>query len=118
MDQQETGESAMSARKRTSLDAVFGANDRPDASAPERGGEAADAGAAIRTVGAGSDPQDGARSAKRPSVRQHTAYLPIPVHEQLRRLAFEEDRKIHDYLMEGLDRVFADRGLPAIKDLS
>jgi hypothetical protein len=44
--------------------------------------------------------------------------LPLAVHEQLRKLAFEEDRKMHDYLVEGLDRVFADRGLPAVKNLS
>ncbi len=56
--------------------------------------------------------------AKRPGIKQHTAYLPEAVHEQLRRLAFEENRKIHDYLLEGLDRVFKDRGLKSIKELS
>ena len=45
--------------------------------------------------------------------QQHTAYLPLSVHEQLRKLAFEEDRKIHDYLIEGLNRV-----LPTIKELN
>ena len=54
---------------------------------------------------------------KRPGIRQHTAYLPEAVHQQLRKLAFEENRKIHDYIMEGLDLVFENRGLPAIKDL-
>ena len=48
---------------------------------------------------------------------KQTAYLPQPVHEQLRRLAFEERAKMHDYLMEGLDLVFARRGLPSIKEL-
>jgi hypothetical protein len=55
--------------------------------------------------------------ARRPNVKQHTAYLPLSVHEQLRKLAFEENRKIHDYLVEGLNRVFADRGLPPINEL-
>jgi hypothetical protein len=44
--------------------------------------------------------------------------LPLAVHEQLRKLAFEENRKMHDYLIEGLDLVFTDRGLPAVNDLS
>lgn len=52
------------------------------------------------------------------NVKQHTAYLPLPVHEQPRKLAFEENRKMHDYLIDGLDRVFADRGLPADEDIS
>ncbi len=54
---------------------------------------------------------------RRPKVRQQTVYLPIPVYEQLRRLAFEERVKMHSLLMEGLDRVFRDRGLPAIAEL-
>lgn len=54
---------------------------------------------------------------RRPGVRQQTVYLPIPVYEQLRRLAFEERVKMHGLLMEGLDRVFRDRGLPSIAEL-
>jgi hypothetical protein len=53
----------------------------------------------------------------RPSVKQQTAYLPLAVHEQLRRLAFEERAKMHDYLLEGLDLVFRKRGLPGIEEL-
>ena len=51
-------------------------------------------------------------SAARPPARikQQTAYLPEPVYEQLRKLAFDERRRIHSYIMEGLDRVFHDRG--------
>ena len=51
-------------------------------------------------------------------MKQQTAYLPEPVHEQLRRLAFEERRKMHDDLLEGLDRVFHDRGLESIAELT
>lgn len=50
-------------------------------------------------------------------VRRQTAYLPSPVHEQLRRLAFEERAKMHDYLIEGLDLVFKKRGLPSMAEL-
>lgn len=48
-----------------------------------------------------------------------TVYLPPPVHRQLRALAFEEDEKrMHDYLMEGLDLVFRKRGLKSIAELT
>jgi hypothetical protein len=53
---------------------------------------------------------------KRP-VKQQTVYLPLPVYEQLRRLAFDERVKMHKLLMEGLDRVFRDRGLPGLGEL-
>jgi hypothetical protein len=55
--------------------------------------------------------------AKRPGIKQQTAYLPLAVHEQLRSLAFEERGKMHDYLLEGLDLVFRKRGLPGIEEL-
>jgi hypothetical protein len=108
----------MSAKKRTSLDTVFAVEDLPPV-------------APVKVRGSGRKPQgspeqstevaqqqERAGDVKRPNIKQHTAYLPLPVHEQLRKLAFEENRKIHDYIVEGLDRVFADRGLPAVKDLS
>ncbi|SRR5579883_2956210 len=50
-------------------------------------------------------------------IKKHTAYLKTPVYEQLRRLAFEERRKMHDYLIEGLDSVFRARGLPGVAEL-
>jgi hypothetical protein len=106
----------MSARKRTSLDAVFATEDLPDLSPPATRGEKGKPDAS--TYPSQSATQERGGEAKRPNVKQHTAYLPLRVHEQLRKLAFEENRKIHDYLVEGLDRVFANRGLPAIKDLS
>jgi hypothetical protein len=45
-------------------------------------------------------------------------YLPVSVHEQLRRLAFDERAKMHDYLLEGLDLVFRARGLRSIAELT
>ena len=62
--------------------------------------------------------QPNRRKRPRPGLKQQTAYLPEPVYEQLRALAFEERRKMHDLLMEGLDLVFKQRGLRSIEDLT
>jgi hypothetical protein len=80
-------------RKRTSLDVILGTAEPAPA------------------------PEPAAAPARRPSVKQQTVYLPLPVYEQLRRLAFEERRRMHELLMEGLDRVFRDRGLPGLAEL-
>jgi len=50
-------------------------------------------------------------------IKQQTVYLPLPVYEQLRRLAFDEREKMHTLIMEGLDRVFRDRGLRSLAEL-
>jgi len=50
------------------------------------------------------------RRPARPGKRQVSVYLPIPVHEYLRRLAFESRRSQHSILMEGLDRVLREHG--------
>jgi hypothetical protein len=107
----------MSAKKRTSLDAVFGIEELPVAKQLSKRKERSNSGEPAGMTAVETPPQERGGEAKRPNVKQHTAYLPLAVHEQLRKLAFEEDRKMHDYLVEGLDRVFADRGLPAVKDL-
>jgi hypothetical protein len=90
----------MISKKRTTLDSIF-ASDKPETaplppqpSLPQK----------TRTA-----------AGRRTGKKQPTAYLDEVVHEQLRKLGFEERRKMHSYLMEGLDHVFADRGLPAIK---
>jgi hypothetical protein len=87
-------------RKRTSLSAVLGTAD--DAPAPP-------------IVAERPANHEGRR---RPGLKQQTAYLPEAVYEQLRALAFEERRKMHDLLMEGLDMVFKQRGLRSIEDLT
>lgn len=51
-------------------------------------------------------------------IVKQTVYLPVQVHEQLRLLAFEERKKMHDFLVEGLDRVFKNRGLKTFSELS
>ena len=83
-------------RKRTSLEAVLGESTMPQ-------------GPTIATSNA---------LGKRPTVKQQTAYLPLPVYEQVRVLAFEEHTKMHAFLMEGLDHVFKIRGLPSIAELT
>ena len=87
-------------KKRTSLEDILGGKEanKPVPTVPQR----------IPTTPRGN----------RPRVKQQTAYLPLPVYEQVRRLAFEEHAKMHDFLMEGLDHVFKDRGLPSINDLT
>ena len=88
-------------RKRTSLSAVLATAEDAPASAPATVEQIPDRGAG-----------------RRPGLKQQTAYLPEPVYEQLRALAFEERRKMHDLLMEGLDMVFKQRGLRSIEDLT
>ena len=83
-------------RKRTSLDAILTPPPAPPAPFP-----AAPA----------------APPGLRPGVKQQTVYLPLPVYEQLRRVAFDERVKMHQLLLEGLDRVFRERGLPGLDEL-
>jgi hypothetical protein len=89
-------------RKRTSLDTILTktVEDKPPAAS------------APAAPPAGNAPPDPG-----PGHKKQTAYLKEPVYEQLRRLAFDERHKMHDYLIEGLDRVFRDRGLPGIAEL-
>ena len=105
----------MSRKKRTSLDTIF-TDAIKDARRPASP-------AAPTADGAGPGPgqePDRERSHRRTFEAQHkkqSVYLDEPVYEQLRRLAFDERRKMHDYLMEGLDSVFRKRGLPSIAEL-
>jgi hypothetical protein len=55
---------------------------------------------------------------QRAHVKQLTLYLPHPVYRQLRELAFHEEKRMHSLLMEGLDRVFADRGVQSIEHIT
>ena len=49
---------------------------------------------------------------------RYTAYLPRPVYRQLKELAFTHDRKMHEFVLEGLDLVFREHGLRSIHDLT
>lgn len=89
------------ARKRTSLEALL---ELPEPVQPTP----------LRLKSATTTPK---RTIKNKPIKQQTVYLPIPVYEQLRRLAFDEREKMHTLIMEGLDRVFKDRGLRSIAEL-
>ena len=58
---------------------------------------------------AASEPSP-AKSPARPRKRQVSVYLPIPVHERLRLMAFESRRSMHSILMEGLDKILREHG--------
>jgi hypothetical protein len=45
----------------------------------------------------------------RPGIVHTSVYLPEAVHEALRRAAFEERRKIHDIIMEGIEMALEKR---------
>jgi hypothetical protein len=58
------------------------------------------------------------KRSKNPALRHHTLYLPKAVHDQVRRLALEEDTKPHDLFKEGLNLLFKSRGLRSWEDLA
>ncbi len=60
-----------------------------------------------------SQPQPGVpppRPPARPGKRQVSVYLPLPVHEHLRRLSFESRCSMHSILMASLDKVLGEHG--------
>lgn len=50
------------------------------------------------------------RNRQLPGIKQHTLYLPAHLHRRLKEVALEEDKKVHDLFMEGVDRVLKARG--------
>lgn len=112
------------AKKRTSLDSLFAGAETTVEEAqtdalekkPETVSEATEK---TKTPIKKPNAQQATASAKSKSeIVKQTVYLPPAVHEQLRQLAFEERKKMHDYLVEGLDRVFKNRGLKPYVELS
>jgi hypothetical protein len=67
---------------------------------------------------AGSKQKQDHSPGQRAHVKQLTLYLPHPIYRQLRELAFHEEKRMHTLLLEGLDRVFTDRGAPSIEQLT
>ena len=43
------------------------------------------------------------KQTERPSIIHSSLYLPEPVYEALRKIAFDERLKIHDLVLEGID---------------
>jgi hypothetical protein len=53
----------------------------------------------------------------RPSIVHSSLYLPEPVYEALRKIAFDERRKIHDAVLEGIDAALRRRGYSSVEGL-
>ena len=54
---------------------------------------------------------------ERASKVHSSVYLPEPVYEALRKIAFEERLKIHDVVLEGIDLALRRRGYPSAESL-
>ena len=50
--------------------------------------------------------------------QQLPTYLPHTAYEQLRKLAFDERVSMNTLVLEGIDLLFAHRGLPSLSDLA
>jgi len=57
------------------------------------------------------------KQTERPSIVHTSLYLPEPVYEALRKIAFEERLKIHDVVLEGIDLALRRHGYPSIEGL-
>ena len=53
----------------------------------------------------------------RPDIVHTSVYLPKPVYQRLREIAFTTDVKIHDVIMEGVDAALRKYGHPSIEEL-
>ena len=56
-------------------------------------------------------------ASERPTTVHSSLYLPEGVYEALRKVAFDERKKIHDLVLEGVDGVLRRRGLPSVEAL-
>jgi hypothetical protein len=54
---------------------------------------------------------------ERSSIVHSSLYLPEPVYEALRKIAFDERAKIHDIVLEGIDAALLRRGYPSVESL-
>ena len=54
---------------------------------------------------------------ERPSIVHSSLYLPEPVYEALRKIAFDERVKIHDLVLEGIGAALRRRGYPSVENL-
>ena len=67
--------------------------------------------------GTGQRSQAQPRAPERPTTVHSSLYLPEGVYEALRKVAFDERKKIHDLVLEGVDGVLRRRGLPSVEAL-
>jgi hypothetical protein len=54
---------------------------------------------------------------ERSSIVHSSLYLPEPVYESLRKIAFDERVKIHDLVLQGIDAALRRRGYPSVENL-
>ncbi len=52
-----------------------------------------------------------------PATVHTSLYLPGPVHDALRKIAYDEHIKIHAVVIEGIDAALKRRGYPSIESL-
>jgi hypothetical protein len=57
------------------------------------------------------------KQVERPSIVHTSLYLPEPVYEALRKIAFEERLKIHDVVLQGIDLALRRRGYPSVENV-
>jgi hypothetical protein len=65
----------------------------------------------------GSAPARPATRWARPDIKHTSVYLPEAAYEALRQVAFDERRKIHDLLIEGVELALKKRGYPALAEM-
>jgi hypothetical protein len=65
----------------------------------------------------GSPPAKPGSRWSRPGIKHTSVYLPEATYEALRQVAFDERRRIHDLLMEGVELALKKRGYPALADM-
>jgi hypothetical protein len=53
----------------------------------------------------------------RPDIKHTSVYLPEAAYDALRQVAFDERRKIHDLLIEGVELALKKRGYPLISEM-
>jgi hypothetical protein len=70
-----------------------------------------------RSASQGSAPARLASRWSREGIKHTSVYLPEAAYEALRQVAFDERRKIHDLLIEGIELALKKRGYPALADL-
>lgn len=98
-------------KKRTGLDALGLSAEK---SATNENFEAAET---VKDLPPVEKPAKSKTKAKK-DVVQTSVYVPQAVYDQWRELAFTERKKMHDYLIEGLNKVFHNRGLKSVEDLT
>ena len=77
------------------------------------------AAASLRAVADTAPPAAARRAATPAGVQKTSVYLPLPVWEKLREIAFYEGhKKLNDLLLEGVDQVLKARRHPSVAELA